>query len=128
MQRHLVLSTKEEFEKIISGEIKYLIRFFKKRQEFLNQVKSGDLVFLKIKKEILGQFIVGKVVFVEKFEKKDLGWIKKIEGVDNILENRNTGEELGNNSVVLIVQIQKVEQLITSPIDMPIVRKEWVIL
>ncbi len=128
MKKHLVLSSKDEFKEVISGERRFLIRFFRKRQEFLSQVKSGDLVFLKVGREILGQFITGKVIIVEKIEVEDLGWIKEIHGIENILENVDFEETVEKNELVLIVEIIKFEQLITSPIEVPIVRKDWVIL
>lgn len=128
MQRHLVLSTDSEFKKIISGETSYILRFFRKRQEFLSQVKSGDLVFLKVKKEILGQFLIGKLVLIEKIEDEDFSFIKNLKGLENNLHEDSYKKAADKNSIALIIQIEKLEQLITSPIDVPIVRKDWVIL
>lgn len=128
MQRHLVLSTKEEFERIVSGEIKYLIRFFKKRQEFLNQVKSGDLVFLKVNKEIRGQFLIKKLILGENLGDWDKVWIENIEGLITNFHKEFLDKNLAENSAIIIAQIDKLEQLITSPIELPIIRKEWAIL
>lgn len=128
MKKHLVLSFKSEFERIVVGETKYLLRFFKKRRDFLKELQSGDLVFLKVGKEILGQFIIGKVIVVENFQEEDLDWIRKIIGEGDVLEKVNSGNFLHKNSIALIVKIEKIEQLITSPIEIPIVRKDWVIL
>ena len=128
MQRHLVLTTDSEFRAIISGKIQCIIRFFKKRQEFLGRVKSGDLVFLKVKKEILGQFLIGKMVLVEKIGDEDFSFIKNLKGLENNLHEDSFKKSVDRNSIVLIAQIDKLEQLITSPIDVPQVRKDWVIL
>lgn len=94
----------------------------------MGEVKGGDLVFLKVGKEILGQFIIGKVIFIENFKKEDFKWITKIEGIQNILEKRDYEKDLERISIVLIIQTNKIEQLITSPIEVPIVRKDWIIL
>lgn len=128
MQRHLVLSSESEFGRIISGEVQYLIRFFKKRQGFLGSIKSGDLVFLKVKKEILGQFLIGKLILIEKIGEEDFPLIKTIKGLGNNLHEDFLRKAVDKNTIALIVQIDKLEQLITSPIDVPIVRKDWVIL
>lgn len=125
MHKHLVLTTKSEFEEIISGREIYLVRFFKKGFEFLNQLSSDDLVFLKKGKEVLGQFNVGRIIMIDGLETGDWGIFKEFLAV---MGERDFAKKVDENRVMVIVQIEKLEQFITSPIDMPKGRKEWVIL
>lgn len=125
MQRHLVLTTDAEFQEIISGRMTYLVRFFKKKFEFLFELSSDDLVFLKKGKEVLGQFNVGKIVLIENFEESDFKILKEFSrGFNQEIFKKMALE----NIVMVIVQIEKLEQFITSPVDLPRGRKEWVIL
>jgi len=127
MQRHLVLISDLEFEKILTGTERYLLRFFKKKQEFINRLNVGDIVFFKIKRgEVLGQFNVGKIVLIEKLDDGDFKILKEFS------VNLTKGEfekKLQENNIVLVVQIDNLEQFITSPVDVPPrSRKEWVVL
>lgn len=125
MQKHLVLTTDLEFEEIISGRMTYLVRFFKKRFEFLNQLTSDDLVFLKKGKEVLGQFNVGKIVLIENFDESDFKVLQEFSRGFSMEVFKKMALE---NGVMVIVQIEKLEQFITSPVDLPKSKKEWIVL
>jgi hypothetical protein len=125
MQRHLVLTTDDEFQEIISGRMTYLVRFFKKKFEFLFELSSDDLVFLKKGKEVLGQFNVGKIIMIEELEIKDLRIVNQfVMG----MSEEDFVKRLDENRVMVIVQIEKLEQFITSPVDLPKSKKEWIVL
>lgn len=121
MQRHLVLISDFELKNIISGSQQYLVRFFKKRPDFLGQVGTGDLVYFRKKgDEALGQFVIGKLTVMEGADNSD--W--------ELLKNRFGFEKrLDMNNVILIVQITKLEQFIASPLEMPYnLRRDWLVL
>jgi hypothetical protein len=139
MNRHLILISGSEAEEILSGKAELLIRFFKKRPDFLRELASGDLIyFRKNKGEVLGQFFIGKLIIVEKIEFGDWNWIDKVlnneSGIMNygkeLFEEKADQSELklSTKKILLVVQIEKLEQFITSPIDTPKNRKEWVVL
>lgn len=127
MQRHLVLISDVEFRDILSGESNYLIRFFKKKPDFIGEISRGDLVyFKKAKGEILGEFSVGKVVIVENLGGEDFKIVKEF---TNDFKEEDFKKKTGENTTMVIVRIEKLEQFITSPIDVPArVRKEWTVL
>lgn len=121
MKKHLVLVTDGEYKTIISGKREFIVRFFKKRPEFLSEVGLGDLIYFRKRgDEALGQFVIGKLIVIEGAVSND--W--------DLLKNQfNFEEKLGINNIILIVQITKLEQFIASPIEMPYnLRKDWVIL
>ena len=127
MNRHLVLISDTEFKEFLSGEANYLVRFFKKKMDFLEKLSVGDLVyFKKMKGEVLGQFNVGKVVLVENLEVRDFQVLRQFsKGISREVFDK----KLDENNTMVIVGIEKLEQFITSPIDVPTrLRKEWSVL
>lgn len=126
MNRHLALVSDVELQNILSGKLPYLIKFFKKRLDFLNTLQKGDLIYLRKKGgEVLGQFNIGKLIEIERLEIGDWKFIKDLE---TGLKKEDFEEKIEEHSVMVIVQIEKLEQFITSPIDTPKSKKEWVVL
>lgn len=116
MKKYLVIVKDLELQGILSGSQQFLIRGFKKRPEFLGLVAVGDLVYFRLSKgEVLGQFVVGGVALIEGVEMIE----KYAEGSVQYAENMN---------VLLVVKVEKLEQFIASPIEVPKSRKEWVVL
>jgi hypothetical protein len=126
MIRHVVSVSTLEFENIILGKAEYLIRFFKKRPDFLSQLQKGDLMHLRKKGgEVLAQFNVGKLILIEGIEKADY---KILIEFSKEVTRENFEERVSENSIMVIVRIVKLEQFITSPIEVPRGKKDWVIL
>jgi len=131
--KHLVLVSDPELQNIISGKQEYLLRFFKKRPDFLGEIASGDLVYFR-KKEVLGQFEIGGLMIAEKWEMSEssrfaLGselWDLRYEKWGMTKEIFK--EKIEENRILVIMQVNKLEQFITSPIETPRGRKEWVVL
>lgn len=128
--KHVVVFSAGDVEKLLNGELKFDLRFFKKKPGFLKELNVGDTIyFRKSRREILGEFEVGKLIIIEKPEMGDWGWIKEVGG-----GRWEVGEEIfkakaQEHSVFLIIQIKKLEQLITSPVEMyKRSRKEWIVL
>ena len=126
MKRHLVLISEAEYKDMLGGS-KYLVRFFKKKSEFFREISVGDLVyFKKAKGEILGEFSIGKGVFVENLEPGDFEILRKF---SKDFSRGVFEKKLAENNTMGIVKIEKLEQFITSPIDVPVrIRKEWSVL
>lgn len=115
--RHIVIISETQIGSLLKGKVKYLIFPLKKRQSFLEKVNPGDTVFYRSKKSsLLGQFIIQKAIIF-------LG-----SGEGGILEIINQDIEPGFR-VILIIYIDKLEQLITSPVEIDRrVKKEWSVL
>lgn len=129
MIKHLVLVPEPEFSNIISGNCQYLVRFFKKRVDFINRLKKGDLIYLRKKSgEVAAQFNVGKLILIEKLDVGDWNFVKEIGSLNLQLTQEVFEEKIRENRILIIIQIQKLEQFITSPIDAPKSKKEWVVL
>lgn len=124
MARHAVLIYSQELTDIISGKQKYLTRSFKKKPEFLRGLSYADTIYFRQKRgEILGQFIIGKLIIVERWGSEDEKLFKDLKIFTN---SQNTPVE---NSIVIIIQIEKLEQLITSPVEIDKrSQKEWIVL
>ncbi len=125
--KNLVLVTDLEFGNIISGKTQHLVRFFKKKLDFISRLSKGDLIYIRKRRgEVLGQFNVGKLVLVEGVEKGDY---KILNEFSKEISREVFEEKTLENSIVVIIQIVKLEQFITSPIEVPgRSRKEWVVL
>lgn len=75
----------------------------------------------------MGQFLIGKLVIIESLEEEDWrmieGFVKK---AGKNLNEVTFKTLLASKNILLIVQIVNLEQFITSPIEMPKNRKDWV--
>ena len=92
----------------------------------MSRLQKGDLIYLRKRQgEVLGQFNVGKVILIEGVENNDFKVLK------DYLKDLTKGffeEKVYQNSIIIVVQIEKLEQFITSPINTPKSRKEWIVL
>jgi hypothetical protein len=80
MNRHIATIKESEFDQLISGKRNYLVKFFKKKPDFLGKLSLGDTVFFKKEKgEITGQFEIGKLVIIENPDREDWGLVEKYE-------------------------------------------------
>ena len=131
MNRHIVTVTDFESEQLFLGTINYLFKFFKKKPGFIDKLSVGNIVFFKKKKgEILGQFEVGKIIIIERVENRDWRLVKEITGGSETFLSKEKFQELvEKNSILLIIQIDKLEQFITSPIEIDKrSKKGWIVL
>ncbi len=128
--RHAVSFSSEQIKDLLSGKLKFDIRFYKKRPEFFKSLSVGDIIFFRKKRgEIIGQFEAGKLILVERLEAGDWSWIKEAGGGKWGIDEKEFEELVNMNSIMLIIQIKNLEQLITSPLELPKgSRKEWIIV
>lgn len=156
MTRHIVTLTALETDQIISGSQQFLFKFFKKRPAFLSQVGLGDLVFFrakaketsfarkedtaavkpgeiqfrKSKGEVLGQFEIGKIIITEGVKSEDWEVLKTFFKKPVYDLTKEKFEELVTlNNTMIVIQIRKLEQFITPPIEIEKrSKKEWIVL
>lgn len=114
MNRHRVLISEAEINGLISGKSIFLVRFYKKRPDFLFKLETGDLVYFRKKgSEILGQFEVSNLTICEKLKSTD--W--EMDGpISKIADTIQLPEKTDDYNTLVILQINKLEQFITSPI------------
>lgn len=127
---HVATFSEEQIRNLLSGSLKIDFRFFSRKSDVLNKIHSGDLVFFKSRGEVLGQFEIGKLIIVEELEEADWNWIKEIGKPLNFgLTKPEFEEKVDMRKILMIVQIIKVEQFITPPIEIDKrSKKEWIIL
>lgn len=123
MKKHLAIFTKEEIKKIFSGKKNIDIRLSQKRISPFGRVNIGDIVYIKPPgEEVVGQFIVKKVISFEGLEIEDWKVLKSGYGVKDAFS-------LKNPKFATLIFIDQVEQFITSPIKLE--KKDlrgWVVL
>lgn len=130
MATHIVSLADAEAESLITGFKLYILKFFKKRPDFFNKLKIGDLVYFKKSKgDVLGQFEIKKLVISENINIEDWVWIKEIAEGKLGVNEKEFIDNIDTNKVILIIQINKLEQFITPPIEIDKkIKKEWVVL
>lgn len=130
MNKHIILVSETESKDLILGTAGYLFRFHKRKPEFLDKLTSGNLIFFKGKKgDILGQFEVGKIIIIERVENRDWKIVEAIGEKELGVGEEQFIEKIRENSYLVIIQINKLEQLITSPVEIDKrSKKEWIVL
>lgn len=128
--RHVVVFSSGQIKDLLSGKLKFDLRFFKKRPHFLNSLSIGDIIFFRKKRgEIIGQFEAGKLIIIERIENRDWKIVKEAGGDEIGLLEQEFAEKVLENNTLLIIQINNLEQLITSPIEIDKrSRKEWIVV
>lgn len=127
--KHVVVFNKEQIGKLLNGELIYEVWFYKKKPDFLSKLSAGDLIYFRERGEIKGQFEVGSLIFAQKPDIGSWKWIKEVGDGKLDLTREQFLEQIKENSILLIIQIDKLEQLITSPIEIDKrSKKEWVVL
>ncbi len=135
MKKHLAIYTSTVVDAIFSGKKTIESRFSKNKIAPYTQVSSGDMVYIKEPGEdIIGQFIVKKILFIEGFSKTDfdeviknywaeIGWGNKKE------EEKFLKEKREESRYITLMWIDQVERFITPPVR---IRKSdnrgWVVL
>jgi len=127
--KHVVVFNKEQIGKLLNGELIYEVWFYKKKPDFLSKLSAGDLIYFRERGEIKGQFEVGSLIVAQKPDIGSWKWIKEVGDGKLDLTREQFLEQIKENSILLIIQIDKLEQLITSPIEIDKrSKKEWVVL
>ncbi len=132
--KHIAILSDSAIKQIFSGKKTIETRFSQKRIIPYGTVNIGDLVYLKPPgKDLVGQFIVKKVIYIEGLEASDWDNIKKAYGKKLTLGSLEQDDKFfkihENAKFATIIFISNVEQFIVSPIKFT--KKDlrgWVIL
>jgi len=132
--KHIAILGSSAIKQVFSGKKTIETRFSQKRIAPFGTVSIGDIVYLKPPGEdIVGQFVVKKVIYIEGLEASDWDNIKKVYGKKLSLGSLEEDDKFfkihQNAKFATIIFISNVEQFITSPIKFT--KKDlrgWVIL
>ena len=132
--KHIAILGSSAIKQVFSGKKTIETRFSQKRIAPFGTVSIGDIVYLKPPGEdIVGQFVVKKVIYIEGLEASDWDNIKKVYGKKLSLGSLEEDDKFfkihQNAKYATIIFISNVEQFITSPIKFT--KKDlrgWVIL
>lgn len=134
MSKHIAIFSGNVISQIFSGKKTIESRFSQKRIAPFGVINVGDLVYIKPSGgDIVGQFLVKKVISIEGLEGSDWELIQKNYGkkisLGSDLENENFFKKHKSAKFATIIFISNVEQFITSPIKFT--KKDlrgWVVL
>ncbi len=127
--KHLAIFKGEGAELILSGKKSIESRFSKRKDPPFGQISAGDLVYIKPSgKDIIGQFMVKKVIFYDGLEAGDVSEIReRYEKQLAVGEAYWQGKKEAKYGTLIF--IGEVDPFITSPIKIP--KKDlrgWVVL
>lgn len=126
--QHIASFSPSSAEKILKGDKTHEIRYSLKKTAPFGVVSSRDLVYIKpVGKEIIGQFKVKKVIFIDAPQTSDLAKIKQ-EFEDQVLEDTRFWKELESAKYLTIIFISEVSRFISSPISFKKRVLNWVVL
>jgi hypothetical protein len=127
--KHVISYPEAKMQKLLNGRLRYDFHFFKKKSEFSANLSAGDNIFFRKKRgEVMGQFGVGKLIIIEGVDKKDWLFLKAY-GIEEEYGKEKFEENTTGNNILVIMQVVKVEQFITSPIEIDKKsKKEWIVL
>ena len=129
MKKHLAIFSSGIGEKILSGEKQVESRFSKNKQPPFNEVSTGDIVYIKpTGKDIIGEFRVKKVIFIDGLDITELENIKKKYGKQLAVdESFWVGKE--ESKFVTLIFIGETQVMLTSPITFKKgLQRGWVVL
>lgn len=134
MKKHLAIFSPEVIVQIFSGEKTIETRFSKRKIAPFGVVQIGDLVYIKPSgKDIVGQFMVKKVISFEGLDSNDWQVIIEKYGRQIVLGSKEDQAQFLKSKqdakYGTLIFIDKIEQFITSPIK--ITKKDqrgWVVL
>lgn len=116
MKKHLAIFKKGAGELILNGQKTIETRFSKSKIAPFLQISTGDLVYIKpTGKDIIGQFRVKKVIFIDGLKPEDLDVIEKEFG-DKISADNDYFQKRKVASYGTLLFIGMVTPFITSPI------------
>lgn len=123
MNKHLAVFRKESIKKIFLGKRLVEVRFSQKKIPPFGVINRRDIVYIKPPGEdIVGQFIVKKVIFFDGIDEKDWKMISSL-SKDSASKNQSLIK------YATIIFLDQVEQFITSPIKIKKTdSRGWVVL
>ena len=134
VRKHLAIFTKSAALEVLEGRKTIETRFSLKKIAPFGRVSVGDIVYIKISGgDIIGQFWIAKVIYFEGLDQKDWELIKNNFGdrlsLGSDLENQKFFTQKSASKFGTLIFIDKVEQLITSPIKfIKHDQRGWVVL
>lgn len=134
MKKHLAVFSKTAIKQIFSGKRGVEIRFSLRRVPPFETISVGDLVYIKPPGEdIVGRFLVKKVIFIEGVEVEDQEWISTFFNRRTSLKDKTSNQKYfsrhKNAKYASLIFFDAVEQFIVSPIKIP--KKDsrgWIVL
>jgi hypothetical protein len=116
MKKHVAIFAGGLAEKILTGEKTVECRFSKKKITPFGEVNAGDLIYIKPSgEEIIGEFRVKKVIFIDGLLEEDIEELKKAYELQ-IAASESFWEKVKDSKFVTIIYIGQSERFITSPI------------
>lgn len=116
MKKHLAIFTPDLADKILTGEKTIESRFSKTKLIPFAQIGCGDIVYIKISgKEIIGQFVVEKVIFYEGLNKSDLEKIKQDYG-KQIAADESFWRDKKTSRYASLIFIKQSTRFLVSPV------------
>lgn len=113
MKKHLAIFSKEHTEDLFKGKKEIEVRVSQKRIPPYGAVNVGDLVYIKPSgSDVIGQFIIKKVISFEAPDKKDWGVIEDIYGQKVDKKTKDKAK------FVTLIFMDQIEKFITSPIKL----------
>lgn len=121
MKKHLAIFTKDAIERIFAGLKTVEIRFSQKRIPPFGIANIGDLVYIKPPgQEIVGQFLIKKVISFEGLGKEEWQMFKQNYGQKLSFGSQTKMQEFFEKrklaKFATLIFMDQVEQFITSPI------------
>ncbi len=127
--KHLAIFKGDSANLILSGKKTIESRFSNKKNAPFQAISTGDLVYIKPSgKEIIGEFRVKKVLFMDGLEKEDIVDLKKRYG-EKIAMDEAWWEKKADSKYATLIFIGNVSHFLTSPVKIP--KKDlrgWVVL
>jgi len=127
--KHLAIFKGDGANLILSGKKTIESRFSKKKSPPYGAISTGDLVYIKpTGKEIIGQFRVKKVFFIDGLTPEDVLDIEKRFGSD-LAVDQTYWSDMSDSKYLSLIFIGEVNTFITSPVKIP--KKDlrgWVVL
>ena len=127
--KHLAIFKGSGAEKILSGEKSIESRFSKSKIPPFGVISSGDLVYIKSSgKDIIGQFRVKKVIFLDGLTLDDVLDVKK-RFEKQLSVDESYWKDKENSKFGTLIFIGNSTRFLTSPIKIP--KKDlrgWVVL
>ena len=121
--KHLAIFKGHGGELILTGQKTIESRFSRAKIAPFGQISSGDLVYIKPSgKDIIGQFKVKKVIFIDNFDLNDLAELRKKYG-EQIAMDEDYWKGKEASKVATIIFIGESSRFLTAPLKIP--KKDW---
>lgn len=121
MRKHLAIFSPEGAEQVLAGKKTVETRFSKNKIVPFGEVSAGDVVYIKVSGgNIVGQFLVKKVISIENIDQTDWDFISKSYGKQISLGSEYLDDQYfsgkKDSRFGTIIFIERVEQFIVPPI------------